>query len=84
MIPIRCLSCNKVLAQYYDEIEEFRKNSKIPNLTFFEDKKITRYCCKKILLTYVDIYKQSMIRLVNNNYYECIENIEIPVIFPVK
>ena len=25
MIPIRCISCNKVLAQYYDEIENLER-----------------------------------------------------------
>jgi len=84
MIPIRCISCNKVLAQYYDEIENLRKIGEAPDLKFFKEKDIKRYCCKKVLLTYVDIYKPSMITIENSNYYECRENIEIPVIFSVK
>lgn len=84
MIPIRCLSCNKILAHYYDEIENIRYSNETPDVSFFHKNNIKRYCCKKILLTYVDIYKPSLINIQNNNYYECRENIEIPVIFSVK
>lgn len=53
MLPVRCFTCNKVLGQFSDFIEQ----NKI-DVSFFEKYNIDRYCCKKILLTSVDIHKE--------------------------
>lgn len=52
MLPVRCFSCNKVLGHFSDHFE----NGEITK-QFLEDHNITRYCCKKILLTTVDVHK---------------------------
>ena len=41
--PIRCFTCNKILAPYYE-----CHSSKLPP-------SITRYCCKRMLLSSVDL-----------------------------
>jgi DNA-directed RNA polymerase subunit N (RpoN/RPB10) len=53
MLPIRCFTCNKVLGHYSDYVER----NKI-DVNFFKKNHIERYCCKKILLTSVDIHKE--------------------------
>lgn len=53
MLPIRCFTCNKVLGHYSDYVEQ----NKI-DINFFTKNHIERYCCKKILLTSVDIHKE--------------------------
>lgn len=56
MIPIRCFSCNKPVSKYYLEFLDY-KNSKKDLEKFFDDKKIERYCCRRMLTTQVDTYK---------------------------
>lgn len=61
MLPIRCYTCNKVLARYQFVLDEFKKKyehaENKPYVEFFEEMRITRYCCRKIFLTHVDIYQ---------------------------
>jgi DNA-directed RNA polymerase subunit N len=53
MIPVRCFSCGKVIAEYYDQfIEGIKKGKKIDEL--FNELGIERYCCRRMLLTSVE------------------------------
>ncbi|MHA2061944.1 MAG: DNA-directed RNA polymerase subunit N [Candidatus Hodarchaeales archaeon] len=54
MIPIRCYTCGKVIAQFYDEFIEGAKNGK--NLAEMLDSfGLTRYCCRRMLITHVEL-----------------------------
>jgi len=53
MLPIRCFTCNKILGHYSDYVEQ-----KKINVAFFKKYNIDRYCCKKILLSSVDVHKE--------------------------
>lgn len=77
IIPIRCFTCNKVIAHLWEEylnriqliyleedIANKRKNRfvKIEELEnkrlegrILEELGLTRYCCKRMLLTHVDL-----------------------------
>jgi DNA-directed RNA polymerase subunit N (RpoN/RPB10) len=63
MLPVRCFTCNKVIGQFEIELALFKKKhehlpeEQIPFVEFFEAYRITRYCCRKIFLTHVDIYQ---------------------------
>lgn len=48
MYPIRCFTCNKVLGHF---------SGCTINNDFFKENNIKRYCCKKILISSVDIHK---------------------------
>lgn len=52
LLPIRCFTCNKILGQYSDYLEKNKVND-----DFFKENHIKRYCCKKILISSVDIHK---------------------------
>lgn len=56
IIPIRCFSCNNPVSRFYLEYIEYLKTNKNSN-KFFNDKKIEKYCCRRMLLTQVDVYK---------------------------
>ena len=66
MLPIRCFSCNKVIARYQDLWDEFArgKDESLAKkgqwgddvVEFFERHRITRYCCRKLFLTHVSIF----------------------------
>ncbi len=54
IIPIRCWSCGKPIAQFW---EEFQERSKKGDSTkdIFDDCGLTRYCCRAMLLGHVDL-----------------------------
>ena len=79
IIPIRCFTCNKVLASKYEaylKLSQINKstdedimssiisddvdfNEKIENSNdLFEKIGIKRYCCKRHLLTHVDLIEK--------------------------
>lgn len=77
IIPIRCFTCNKVIAHLWEEylnkiqvayIEEDIKNNKkkrfieleqLENKTvegkILDEMNINRYCCRRMLLSHVDL-----------------------------
>ncbi len=59
MVPVRCFSCGKVLASCY---EDFVKsvNSGENAEKVLDEMGITRYCCRRILLTHVDLIDEIM------------------------
>lgn len=58
IIPIRCFSCNNPVSRYYLEFLEYKEKKNNKELEkFFDDKKIKKYCCRRMLLTQADCYK---------------------------
>lgn len=64
ILPIRCFTCNKILGHFSDSIQEEKVNE-----DFFLRKNIKRYCCKKILISSVDIHKH-LYGERNNTFYK--------------
>ncbi len=54
LIPIRCFTCNNILADKDEKYKELIKN-KIEFLEIFKILKIKNYCCRTILKSYVEI-----------------------------
>jgi DNA-directed RNA polymerase subunit N (RpoN/RPB10) len=53
MLPIRCYSCNKVLGNLEGCLTAWKEaHPGEPLLGFYEEYRIVRLCCRKILLTY--------------------------------
>lgn len=54
LCPVRCWSCGKPIAQFW---EEFKQRSEKGELAqkIFDDLGIQRYCCRAILLGHVDL-----------------------------
>jgi DNA-directed RNA polymerase subunit N len=57
IIPVRCMSCGKVVAQLWEEynkrIEAGEDAKKV-----LDDLGLKKYCCRSMFLTHVDTYKQ--------------------------
>jgi DNA-directed RNA polymerase subunit N (RpoN/RPB10) len=57
MLPIRCYTCGKVIANLQQAWDEYRKDMSLSGkeeeewLPFFETHSIRRYCCKRVLMT---------------------------------
>ena len=54
MIPIRCYTCGKVIAQYYEEYIEGLKTGKEAK-EMLDSFDLTRYCCRRMLITHVEL-----------------------------
>lgn len=53
MIPIRCFTCGKVISDIWDVYKE-RITYEDPGAVL-NDLGITRYCCRRMLLTHVEL-----------------------------
>ncbi|KAA0008702.1 MAG: DNA-directed RNA polymerase subunit N [Thermoplasmata archaeon] len=69
IIPVRCFSCGKVIGSVYEEFkrrcEEYKKaieSGEKPKETpkeILDDLGITRYCCRRMLLSHVDLLEEA-------------------------
>ncbi len=59
IIPVRCFTCGKVIGQLYDEYNLRVKGGEEPEKVL-DDLGLKRYCCRRMLLTHVDLIDQIM------------------------
>ncbi|ATZ60752.2 MAG: DNA-directed RNA polymerase subunit N [Methanosarcinales archaeon Met12] len=62
MIPVRCFTCGKVISNVWDmykkRVEDRKEESGTNDIKvgdILDDLGIERYCCRRMLLTHVDI-----------------------------
>ena len=54
IIPVRCFTCGKLIGDKWEEFAEQVKNGE-PAGKVLDDLGITRYCCRRMLLSHVEI-----------------------------
>jgi len=54
IIPVRCFSCGKIIGGLYNKYLEKLENNYTEN-DALDSLDVTRYCCRRMLLTHVDI-----------------------------
>ena len=54
MIPIRCWSCGKPIAQLWEEFEERGKKGESKK-DILDDLGLDRYCCRAMFLGHIDL-----------------------------
>lgn len=59
MVPIRCFSCGKVVGNLYEEFMKKSKSGANPEKVL-DELGVTRYCCRRMLLTQVDLIDEMM------------------------
>ena len=52
-LPVRCLSCGKVISQHWEEYEE-RTNEGEDSGEVLDDLGIEKYCCRTMFVSHVD------------------------------
>jgi len=57
LVPIRCFTCGKPVAQDWDEYVRRCENGESPK-DVLDDLGYTRYCCRRILLSTVDVMSE--------------------------
>ncbi len=63
IIPVRCFSCGKVIGSDYEKfnekMEKIRRSGKKPTAdeikTTLDDLKVSRYCCRRMILSHTDL-----------------------------
>ncbi|MHC1636263.1 MAG: DNA-directed RNA polymerase subunit N [Candidatus Methanospirareceae archaeon] len=53
IIPIRCFTCGKVIANVWEEYKERIKEEEPAKV--LDDLGIKRYCCRRMLLTHAEL-----------------------------
>lgn len=54
IVPVRCFSCGKVIGDKWEEFSQRVENGEIPS-DVLDDLGVTRYCCRRMLLSHVEI-----------------------------
>lgn len=54
IIPVRCFSCGKVVGNLWNKYQEMIRRGSLPGKAL-TDLGLTRYCCRRMLLTHVEI-----------------------------
>ena len=54
IIPVRCFTCGKLIADKWEEFAKRVKNGEHPK-DVLDDLGITRYCCRRKFLSHVEI-----------------------------
>jgi len=54
IIPIRCLSCGKPIAQLYEQYKERIKKGEEPKKVL-DELGLKRYCCRSLFVGHVDL-----------------------------
>lgn len=57
-IPVRCLSCGKVIGDKYEEFQERTEDGEDAG-EVLDDLGLEKYCCRTIFLTHVDTVEES-------------------------
>lgn len=79
MIPVRCFTCNNMLGHLYAGVEA---GAQIDH-NYFQKHKIDRYCCRKVLTTHVDIYRNSF-QAHDQSFFTLKKNNEVELILSTK
>ena len=69
IIPVRCFTCGKVIGEVYDQYKVRKKSyddaikaGEKPEETpqeILDNLGVDRYCCRRMILTHVDLVKES-------------------------
>ena len=59
IIPIRCFSCGKVIGSIYEEMKRRMDAGENPK-EVLDDLKVNRYCCRRMLLSHIDLIDEVM------------------------
>lgn len=54
MVPVRCFTCGAVIGQHWDAFRE-RTQRGDPAGVVLDSLGLSRYCCRRMLLTHVDL-----------------------------
>ncbi len=60
IVPVRCFSCGKPVGALYEQYKQRVAKGEEPRKVL-DDLKVTRYCCRKMLLTHAELIDEIMV-----------------------
>lgn len=66
MFPIRCYTCNAMIAQKYGAFSSRRRNGD-PSGQVLNDINVTRMCCRRMFISYVESLSTQQLAYPNTN-----------------
>ncbi|KAF2262632.1 hypothetical protein CC78DRAFT_519859 [Lojkania enalia] len=58
IIPVRCFSCGKVTGDLWERYLELIEEKGIPDGEAMDQLGLQRYCCRRMILTHVDLIEK--------------------------
>lgn len=58
IIPVRCFTCGRVVASDYERFKERAAKGEPPRKVL-DDLGIERYCCRRMILSHVELLKEA-------------------------
>lgn len=55
MIPVRCLSCGKVVSGYFEDYQKRTQEGENPK-DVLDDLGINKYCCRRMFIAHVEVW----------------------------
>ena len=55
MIPVRCFTCGKVIAEHWDEFQTRTEQSDEDVGAVLDDLGIKRHCCRRMMISHRDL-----------------------------
>ena len=59
IIPIRCFTCGNLIADKWEDYLQMKKQE-IPDNEIFKKLDLERYCCRRMLISHVDLIDEVM------------------------
>jgi DNA-directed RNA polymerase subunit N len=59
IIPIRCFTCGKVIASYYEQYVQQMESGEEPK-KILDDLGLKRYCCRRMLVSHIDLIDEAL------------------------
>ena len=66
IIPVRCFTCNKVIANKWEKYNSLLKNGETSKFAF-EQLRLHRYCCKRMFLGNVETIDKLLLHSKDKN-----------------
>lgn len=76
IIPIRCFTCNKVTGNKWEPYQKLLSEGVSPN-DALDQLGLQRYCCRRILLTHVELIDKILEYEITDNYTSENNNLKI-------
>jgi len=66
MIPVRCFTCGALIGDKWEDFARRVKNGEMPDKVL-DDLGLTRYCCRRMILSNVDVIDE-ILKYYENSY----------------